>query len=161
AIFITLVDGTKDVPKEFDDIKLKLDSIHDLPDGAGPINFVKDFGDTAGLMLTVASPKIGQVEINLRAHALRRAVEEARRRAPASDARLTPSPSVQRVAIAHGLPSSIPATAARPALDLFIAAATGDGLLRDARILEGPGFVGVDAATDADDAALERYTRRF
>ena len=59
AIFITLVEGTRDVGKEFDDIKLKLDAIHDLPDGAGPIDFVKDFGDTAALMLTVASPKIG------------------------------------------------------------------------------------------------------
>ena len=31
AVYITLVDGTADVPKEFDDIKLKLDSITDLP----------------------------------------------------------------------------------------------------------------------------------
>src|SRR5262249_7784846 len=53
AIFITLVEGSFDVPKEFDDIKMKLDSITNLPDGAGPIQFVKDFGDTAALMLTV------------------------------------------------------------------------------------------------------------
>ena len=47
----------EDPGKEFDDIKLKLDSVRDLPEGAGPISFVKDFGDTAALMLTVASPK--------------------------------------------------------------------------------------------------------
>lgn len=46
----------KDMPKEFDDIKLKLDAIHDLPDGARPIQFIKDFGDTAALMLTGRQP---------------------------------------------------------------------------------------------------------
>src|SRR5262245_43330116 len=100
AIFITLVDSTKDVGKEFDDIKLKLDGIYDLPDGAGPINFVKDFGDTAGLMLTVASPKIGAVEIGLRAGTLRQAIE--RTRAETEGARVT---------IAHGLPTSVPPSA--------------------------------------------------
>ena len=50
-------------------VKLKLDAITDLPDGAGPINFVKDFGDTAALMLTVASPKVSDLEVELRAKA--------------------------------------------------------------------------------------------
>ena len=57
AVYITLVEGVGDTGKEFDDIKLKLDTITDLPQGAGPINFIKDFGDTAALMLTVASPR--------------------------------------------------------------------------------------------------------
>jgi multidrug efflux pump subunit AcrB len=150
AIFITLVDGTRDVAKEFDDIKLKLDAIHDLPDGAGPINFVKDFGDTAGLMLTVASPKTGAVEIALRAQTLRQAIERTRANAEG-----------QRVTIAHGLPTSVPPSAARPAVDLFIQAATAAGLLRDARAIEGPGFVGVDGATDRDDAAIGGFAERF
>lgn len=47
VVYVTLHESVKDRGKEFDDIKLKLDSIHDLPDGAGPIVFVKDFGDTA------------------------------------------------------------------------------------------------------------------
>jgi multidrug efflux pump subunit AcrB len=150
AIFITLVEGTKDVGKEFDDIKLKLDSIHTLPDGAGPINFVKDFGDTAGLMLTVASPKASPVEIQLRAESLRHAIERTRAGAAGT-----------RVSIVHGLPSSIPPGAARNALNLFIGAAAAEGLFADARVLEGPGFVGVDAATDKDDAVLSGYVGRF
>src|SRR4029453_9761455 len=32
AVYITLVEGTADTGKEFDDIKMKLDSITDLPD---------------------------------------------------------------------------------------------------------------------------------
>ena len=46
----------KDAGKELDDVKGKLDAIGELPDGAGPVQFIKDFGDTATLMLTVASP---------------------------------------------------------------------------------------------------------
>jgi multidrug efflux pump subunit AcrB len=149
AVFITLVDGSFDVPKEFDDIKMKLDSIHDLPDGAGPIVFVKDFGDTAALMLTVASPKTSATEVGLRAQALREAIEAARQGEP------------NRVTVAHGLPSSVGPAAARPAVDLFVQRAVDDGILRDARVIEGPGFVGVDAATDKDNAAIERFVARF
>jgi multidrug efflux pump subunit AcrB len=154
AIFITLVDGSFDVPKEFDDIKMKLDSIGNLPDGAGPIQFVKDFGDTAALMLTVASPKTSALEIGLRAQALRAAMTDAR-------AQATPGNTSPRVTIAHGLPTSIEAGAVRPPVDLFVEAATADGVLRDARVIEGSGFVAIDAATDADDAALEAYVQRF
>src|SRR5262249_12024591 len=153
AIFITLVEGSFDVPKEFDDIKMKLDSITNLPDGAGPIQFVKDFGDTAALMLTVASPKTGALEIGLRAKALRAAIEDARAQAAGS--------SSSRVTIAHGLPESIEPDAVRPPVELFVEAATADGILRDPRVLQGAGFVAVDAATDADDAAIQKYVGTF
>src|SRR4029434_10518927 len=71
AVYITLVEGTRETGKEFDDIKLKLDSITDLPDGAGPITFVKDFGDTAALMMRVASPRVDETDIAARAQAVR------------------------------------------------------------------------------------------
>jgi len=48
--------GKYDRDKELDDVKIKLDAIHDLPPGAGPVQYMKDFGDTSALMLTVASP---------------------------------------------------------------------------------------------------------
>ena len=79
AIYITLVEDIKEVGKEFDDIKMKLDTLQgQLPEGAGPIVFVKDFGDTAALMLTVASPKTPAVEIALRADAMRQTIERVR-----------------------------------------------------------------------------------
>src|SRR5438067_9770194 len=40
-----------DTGKEFDDIKVKLDALTDLPEGAGPIQYIKDFGETSALML--------------------------------------------------------------------------------------------------------------
>src|SRR5262252_807814 len=47
---------------EFDDLQLRLDQIKDLPEGV-QVRFNKDFGDTTALMLTVASPKVGEVEL--------------------------------------------------------------------------------------------------
>jgi multidrug efflux pump len=151
AIYITLIDGEKNVGKELDDIKLKLDGIHDLPDGAGPIVFYKDFGDTAALMLTVASPKVSPTEIALRARSLEQAINQVRAARPAGN----------RVALAHGLPSSINPHSAREAIDLFIRAATADGYLTDVQMLEGPGFIGVDAATSKNDDAIRRYVQTF
>jgi multidrug efflux pump subunit AcrB len=153
AIYISLVEGNYDVPKEFDDIKMKLDSITNLPEGAGPIQFVKDFGDTAALMLTVASPKTAELEIGLRAQALRTAIEQARAGAAHDGG--------TRVTIAHGLPASVSPDAVRPAVDLFVTAAGADNLLRDLRVIQGPGFVGVDAETDADDASIGAYVSAF
>src|SRR5262245_16914874 len=111
AVYITLIDGVKDVGKEFDDIKMKLDAVGPhLPEGAGPIIFVKDFGDTAALMLTVASPKTPESQIALRADALRQTIERVRGgdRSPA------------HVTLAHGLPAAIDPASLRPAVDLFI-----------------------------------------
>jgi multidrug efflux pump subunit AcrB len=54
-----------DTAKEFDDIKVKLDALTDLPEGAGPIQYVKEFGETSALMLTVASPPANDVQLEL------------------------------------------------------------------------------------------------
>src|SRR5262245_56135421 len=75
VVYLELDENLKETGKELDDIKLKLDSINDLPSGAGPINFIKDFGDTAALMLTVASPKVSDMEIQLRARSVKAAIE--------------------------------------------------------------------------------------
>ena len=68
---------TKDPSKEFDDIGIKLSQVGELPQGAGPPQFMKDFGNTAALMLTVASPPVSDVEVSLRAQQLRPWVETA------------------------------------------------------------------------------------
>jgi multidrug efflux pump subunit AcrB len=154
AVYFTLVEGTQDVGKEFDDIKLKLDSITDLPDGAGPIEYVKDFGDTAALMLTVASPRVTVAEIEGRAQALRTMIEATR---AGADAQYRDN----RVTLAQGLPASVPVELVRRPLRLFTEAAAAEGVMRDARVILGPGFLGIDAASDKDDAALLGYVERF
>ena len=148
-----MVDGVADVGKELDDIKLKLDAIEDLPDGAGPIIFHKDFGDTAALMLTVASPKVAEAEVALRARALQRAIEETRKDRTGITA--------ERVTLALGLPGTVSPNATRQTLEIFVEAATRDRVLQDVRRLEGSGFVGLDAETSMDDAAIAQYIQAF
>jgi hypothetical protein len=68
-----------DLKRQFSDINLKLNALNgQLPQGAGPISFQSDFGDTAALMLTVASPKADSLEINLRSQSIRAAIRSAR-----------------------------------------------------------------------------------
>src|SRR5262245_16316629 len=154
AVYITLVESVVDTGKEFDDIKLKLDGITDLPSGAGPIVFVKDFGDTAALMLTVASPPLGAEELSLRTRAVQQAIESVR-------ATATPNGSRPRVTIVHGVPGSVPTDAVRRPVRLFAEAATAAGMMADARLIEGAGFVGVDGVSDKDDATIREYAWRF
>jgi len=150
-VWVELKEDTPDPAKEFDDIGLRLDGIRDLPERAGPITFVRDFGSTAALMLTVASPKVGEVMVSLRASAIAAAIAELR--GSAADA--------GRAALVVNLPTTVQEALLRRPADLFVAAATADGTFRDARVLSGPGFVGVDGVTSLDDAALLAYAQQF
>ena len=59
VVYVQLDDNVNDKQKEFSDINLKLNQLNpQLPHGAGPIQFNSNFGDTAALMLTVASPMV-------------------------------------------------------------------------------------------------------
>jgi multidrug efflux pump subunit AcrB len=152
-VYVTLDEKAKDSAKELDDIALKLGSIHDLPDGAGPINFIKDFGDTAALMLTVASPRVSDVEVELRARSIRQAIEQERAR--------NPEAAGQRVALVLNFPQALsPETVRRP-VELFARVAVEDGVLADPRIFQGPGYIGVDSRSSLDNQALRAYGDRF
>src|SRR2546429_417193 len=71
-VYVQLAEDISDVKRQFSDINLKLDALNSqLPRGAGPISFQSDFGDTAALMLTIASPKADSVEIDIRAREIR------------------------------------------------------------------------------------------
>jgi multidrug efflux pump len=153
-VTVELEENAKDRAKEFDDINLKLDSIDDLPQGAGPIRFIKDFGDTASLMLTVASPLASDVEISLRAQGIRKAIEEARRGRPAQAAG-TPVTAV----VCY--PPSIDARMVLHQFSLWVRDAAAAGMIREGRILQGAAFVGLDGLTDRTDAEILRHGDRF
>ena len=78
VVLVRLLDSIANTDQEFQDIGQRLSQIDDLPDGAGPITWISDFGDTAALMLTVASPPVPGVELELRARGVRDAIEQAR-----------------------------------------------------------------------------------
>src|ERR1700720_4677807 len=78
-VYLQLDEGVKDTKRQFSDINLKLNAVNaQLPQGAGPIVFQSDFGDTAALMLTIASPKADSVEIDIRARAIQSALHSSR-----------------------------------------------------------------------------------
>src|SRR6202795_100083 len=78
-VYVQLAENVSDVKRQFSDINLKLNALNSqLPQGAGPLSFQSDFGDTAALMLTIASPKADQVEIQIRAQAIQSAIESVR-----------------------------------------------------------------------------------
>lgn len=150
VVYLDLDENLKETGKELDDIKLKLDSIRDLPDGAGPINFVKDFGDTAALMLTVASPKVSEVEIDLRASAIQSAIEKARAESNGS-----------RASLVVCFPQALDLQMIRKHRDMFVEYLKKQNTVTDTRLLEGAGFIGLDAAVNVDDAVLAAATQRF
>lgn len=179
VVYVELDEKLKEAGKQFDDIKLKLDAIHDLPDGAGPINFIKDFGDTAALMLTVASPRASEIEVELRAKAIQQAIEQAREQAPAENVRQASSLSLlpqsaagesarqagglsdSRATLVVCFPQSLALQAVRRDRDLMVEYLAERKMARDMRAIEGAGFTGIDAATDVDDAALLEAARQF
>jgi multidrug efflux pump subunit AcrB len=176
VVYLELDENLKETGKELDDIKLKLDGIHDLPEGAGPINFIKDFGDTAALMLTVASPMASDLEIELRAKAIQPVIEQARAQlvVPPSGGSVhrqafppeggTTNVTSGRAALIACLPQSIAGNDLQPARkhrDLFVEYMREQNVIGDASPLEGAGFIGVDAAVSVDDATLLKAAETF
>lgn len=152
VVYVTLKEDVTDRAKEFDDIQGRLDTLRDLPNGAGPVQFLKDFGDTATLMLTVASPQANGVELELRSRAIARAIEEVRSGAKAQGSRAT---------VVVSFPPSINATSMQRLGDQ--ARQFFDTLpdTSDARFIQSPGFIGVDMATTLGDEALLEHLRTF
>jgi multidrug efflux pump subunit AcrB len=141
------------IAKELDDIALKLDSIKDLPDGAGPIQFIKDFGDTSALMLTVASPKVTEAEIEIRASEVSEAITRHR-------AQYAPAGGGKRFTIVSSLTHPISTRIVQDPLNLLADYLKERGA-GDVHVITEPGFVGVDGVSDASDESLLSYTRQF
>jgi multidrug efflux pump subunit AcrB len=150
-VYVTLREeiGLDDIGKAFDDVELKLRSLRDLPPGALPIQFEKDFGDTAALLLTVASPKVRGAELAVRAEAIGAAIAAARRG------------EAGRASVVWNHPAGLEAAPLRRAVEAVAREAVARGLAADPRPLEGPGFSGFDARAEPAEgaAALERLAR--
>ncbi len=151
------------IGKEFDDIALKLGALTDLPEGAGPVQFIKDFGDTSALMLTVASPKVSEAEIDLRAKAVSEAI--ARHRQEYAPGGVTTDPSEirkgRRFTIVSSLTHPVPSRVVQDPLNLLADSLKGKNLANDLHVIIETGFVGVDGVSDASDETLLNHTRQF
>jgi multidrug efflux pump subunit AcrB len=145
VITITLDQKVRDTAGEFDDIWLKLSNLRSLPQGAS-VSFVKDFGDTSALLLSVASPRSSEVEVALRARQLRRAIEEAR-------AEVAVEGLGERVTLVACFPFTLDASDLRAVGAELSAWAESRGAQR-VRLLSGDGFLAIDTQTVASDQKI-------
>ena len=154
-VYVQLGESVTDVKRQFGDINLKLNALNSqLPPGAGPISFQSDFGDTAALMLTIASPKADQVEINVRAQAIQSAVQAVRARREYTGHDVP-------VSIVYSFPRSISSATMLDAVQLFERQAEEEGILRAPQVMSGSGFIAVDGVSERDDASINRFVEAF
>jgi hypothetical protein len=139
----TLSDRLKETGQILDDIGGRFGAIGDLPQGAGPINYVRDFGDTATLLLTVASPKAGEAEIAVRAQAIKNAIVALR-----------PKDATGHISIVYCFPPVVDKRMIVLGVTQFAEYARLRSTTKNIRILDGPGFVGIDGETAVDDKTV-------
>ena len=157
-VYVNLAENVSDTREQFSDINLKLQALApQLPSGTTGIQFQSDFGDTAALMMTVASPLQDDLEIDLRAQS----VEETIRNARSSPARRSHDPGLRPVTIVYTFPLSLsPAPILRVAEDLR-REAERQGVLEHAQLISGRGFLAADALTRFDDARVEGFVQEY
>src|SRR5579862_9499678 len=155
-IQVQLSDSVKDSKKEFSDMNLKLNSLS-LPQGAGPIKFNSDFGDTAALMLTVASPLVDPNTIAIRSDSIQNALTALRAKRARADRGVPGKPATVLICF----PDTVsPDVVLRP-LRAFAERSEVTGYLSRPQYLSGPGFVLADFLTDKTDAELYAYGKTF
>src|SRR5260370_5366409 len=105
-------------------------------------------------MVTIASPKAEQTEINIRAHAIQSAIESVR-------AKREHREHVVPVAIVYSFPRSISPETMLDPVQLFEQQADEQSILRAPQIISGSGFIAVDGVSDEDDASIHHFLQAF
>ena len=136
-------DDIKDASQVLDDIAGRLAAIKDLPDGAGPIRYQRDFGDTATLMLTVASPKLSDAEIGVRAMQIQEAIESVR-----------PQGKGERASLVFCFPPREDSRLTRLGAIKFVNYLKSVDANLDPRLLDGASCVGADVNASRTDAEI-------
>ena len=150
-VYFNIDERIADTSAQFDDVKLRLDSITDLPPGTQPIIFLKDFAETAALMLTVASPPVSGPELDLKAAAVQQAIVELRRGAAGGN----------RAALVVSFPQSLATNVVERPGRLMASYFQETGFGTDVRLQMGPGFIVIDGALPSDDRAILLQAQRF
>src|SRR5712672_1787972 len=152
-VYVQLAESVSDVKRQFSDINLKLNALNSqLPQGAGPISFQSDCGDTAALMLTIASPKADAVEIDIRARVIQSAIQAAR---AAKKYKKQGAP----ITIVYSFPQSLSSN--KIILDAAQLFEQQAGIIRAPQIIQGSGFIAVDGVSTGDDASIQGFIQAF
>lgn len=147
VVFVDLDEGLADTATQFDDLGLKLNAIDDLPPGAGPVMYLKDFGDTSALMLTVASPPYSDLELEVRARPIQQAIQAERARRP------KPGPGTPVTLVACWPQDDAPSLK-QQGLDEVARQLAERGLVQHGRAWMGLGYMALDGVTTATDEQL-------
>ena len=153
-VYVQLSESTKNSREQFSDINLKLEALTGrLPPGASPVQFQSDFGDTTALMLTIASPPVGDLEIQLRARAVAGAILQVR---------ATPGRSaLPAVSIVYCFPLALSQVGVEHITEDFRRTAELAGILDRPRTVVGRGFIGVDGGSRHNDQGIGEFLSQF
>jgi multidrug efflux pump subunit AcrB len=154
-VYVQLSADTRDSRTQFSDINLKLAALNGrLPSGASPVQFQSDFGDTAALMMTVASPPMDDLELEIRARSVEELIKSARAAAPRGS-------KLPSVTVIITFPLSLSQAGIAAVGEDFRQRAEHAGILEHSRMIFGGGFIGVDGGTKYDDAQLTEFVSRY
>ena len=157
-VYVQLSENVANTREQFSDINLKLQALGPkLPSGATGVQFQSDFGDTAALMMTIASPPIDALEIQMRS----RSVEDAIRSARSSTDRAPARSNLRPISIVYTFPLTLSNTGGAAATEAFRIEAERDAVLQRSRLVTGRGFIGIDAETNFDDEHIQTYLKQF
>jgi multidrug efflux pump subunit AcrB len=160
-VYVELFETERNAELVWQDIRGKLGEIPDLPAAAGrPTQSLlnKDFGDSVAVMLTISSPPVTDLEIQLRARSIRDAIQAHRQQAATTG----PAETERWTAVLV-----YPETVARPhilrmgrtlAQHLVLS-----GTVRDPAIVEAPsaGMLDVTLNPGKTEEDLQRATRQW
>jgi multidrug efflux pump subunit AcrB len=153
VVWVQLDEGIKNSREQFSDIDLRLRQLQaKLPQGAGPIQFQSDFGDTSALLLTVVSPDADATDIELRARDMQTAIEKVRSKA---------SHPSKHVSIMLSYPTSLSPDSVRRIGEEFRRTAEKRNCLHDAILISGNGFMGVDGESGWSDEQIAGFVSDF
>jgi multidrug efflux pump len=157
--YVDLFESQKNAELVWQDIRGKLNEIHDLPIAAGrpTVPFLnKDFGDTVAVMLTISSPPVSDLEIQLRAKSIRDAILAHRQQAP------TTMPAERWTGILV-YPDTVARTQVLRLGRTLAQRLTESGVARDPTIIEAPsaGMLDVTLTPDKTQADLLRVTAQW
>src|SRR5437660_82356 len=155
-VYVQLAEDVSDVKRHFSDINLKLNALNSqLPRGAGPISLQSDFGDTAALMLTIASPKADSVEIDIRARGIQSVTQTARASRKYKE-------QGEPVTIVYSFPQSLSLSKTiQDAGQLFEQQAEQAGIMKVPQLIQGSGFIALDGVSTANDASIRNFLQTF
>ena len=155
CVHVELEDKTRDTREQFSDINLKLQNVSGLPQGAGPIQFNGDFGDTAALMLTVASPVMTDKDLGPRTFALEKAIRAARARNRKG------GPDEQPFTVVVNFPTTTATKVVQGPANMFASYLLTENVATHVEILHGLGYVAFDGVTKLSDKDLIDALRSF